>query len=75
MKDDRITIYVELLDEGTPCWRPVLAEPLTENTYQIVDSIPEDEVWMFQPGDIVRCEQREFSGGVGLAAYESATAS
>jgi hypothetical protein len=68
MRNAPVTICVELPDEGTGCWRPVLAEPISGNTYQIVDAVPEGEVWMFQTGDIVHCEQREFSGGKGLVA-------
>jgi hypothetical protein len=72
MKGSPITIFVALLNEGTQCWRPVLAEHHTDNIYQIVDSVPAGEEWMFQPGDMVRCEEREFSEGVGLVAYETA---
>jgi hypothetical protein len=59
------------LDEGVKCWRPVSAEHLFENTYRIVDSVPEGETWLFQRGDVVRCKQREFSDGSGLPACES----
>ena len=68
---ERVTILVELLDEGVKCWRPVSAEHLSENIYRIVDTVPEGETWLFQPGEVVRCEQREFSDGFGLTAYES----
>jgi hypothetical protein len=68
---ERVKIFVELLDEGTKCWRPVSAERLSDDTYRIVDTVPDEEIWRFQPGDIVRCKQRVFSDGVGLTAYES----
>jgi hypothetical protein len=68
---ERVTIFVELLEEGTECWRPVSAERLSEDTYRIVDAVPEDEVWQFQPGEIVRCKPRVFSDGIGLTAFES----
>ena len=56
-------IYVYLLDEGTDTWRPVKAEKLSDNTFQIVsqNSDPEDEKWQFSTGDIVKCEERILS--------------
>jgi hypothetical protein len=51
------TIYVELLDEGTVCYRPVEAFLNEDGTYTIL-SIPDDEKWRFQPNDTVVCEQR-----------------
>ena len=67
----RSTIYVELLDEGTNCWRPVSAERLSADTYRIVDTVPEGESWLFQPGEVVRCKERLFDDASGLAAFES----
>lgn len=69
------TIYVELLDEGTDCWRPVSAERLSVGVYRIVGTKPEDEIWRFQPGDVVRCKERQFSEGSGLVAYEEVASS
>ena len=64
------TIYVALLEEGTDCWRPVLAEPIDSETYRIKGEIPEEEVWEFQPGDVVRCRAKTFSdGSSGLVPY------
>jgi hypothetical protein len=65
---------MELLDEGTKCWRPVSAEHVSEDLYRIVDVVPEDEIWLFQPGEVVRCKERQFSEGSGLTACESVTA-
>ena len=64
-------ILVELLGEGTQCWRPVLAERVFESAYRIVDDVPEGEKWLFQSGEVVRCKVREFSDGWCLTAYES----
>jgi hypothetical protein len=67
------TIYVALLAEATPVWRPVSSIPLGSDLYEIVGPIPEDEVWEFQPGDIVRCQDRNFADGEsGLTAIELA---
>ncbi len=66
----RKTIYVALLDEGSPCWRPVEAESLSENTFRILSSNPdpEDEKWEFSTGSIVRCEERDLSDGRFIVA-------
>ncbi len=51
------TIYVRLLDEGTDVWRPVRASRVGSSTYEITrQPVPQDEVWSFQPGDIVVVE-------------------
>jgi len=72
VRSEHSTVYVELLDEGTKCWRPVSAERLSEDTYRIEDTVPEGESWQFQPGEIVRCKERLFGDASGLAAFESA---
>jgi hypothetical protein len=36
IRTEKRTIYVELLEEGTPCWRPVDAEYLGNELYRIV---------------------------------------
>lgn len=64
------TIYVALIDEGTDCWRPVAAEQMQGNLYRILGRIPDGERWRFQPGEVVRCEQRSFQDGDGLVAVE-----
>lgn len=65
MATDRSTIYMELLDEGTPTWRPVEVERVAIGVYRIVSENPDpqDEHWRFPCGSLVRCEQRELSGG------------
>jgi hypothetical protein len=57
-------IYVSLLGEGTPVWRPVLATDLGADVFQLADATaPTGERWQFNPGDRVRCERRSLSGG------------
>jgi hypothetical protein len=64
-------IYIELLDEGTAVWRPAQAELLPNGLFRVIGFVPEDEVWAFPPGSIVRCKEKTFSGGAsGLVAYE-----
>ena len=64
------TIYVELLEDGTKCWRPLQAEYIDGELYRIVSEKPEDEVWPFSIGDIVKCREHAFQDGIGLLAYE-----
>jgi len=63
------TIYVPLLDEGTPVWAPVQAERLSNGCFRIIGPKPDDQNWQFELGCIVHVEERRFSGGgQGLAA-------
>lgn len=58
-----MVIYLPLLNEATPCWRPVEAQQVEGNSYRISGIKPEDEDWPVATGDIVRCEPRRFSDG------------
>jgi hypothetical protein len=59
-----VVIYIPLLNEGTPCWRPVEAEPVDSGRYRILTTQPEGEHWPVDTGDVVRCEKRRFSDGL-----------
>lgn len=66
-------VFVELLDEGTTCVRPTLAQPLGNGKYRLLATPnydPEDEHWAFPPGSIVRCRKELWSGGEVLVARE-----
>ena len=62
------TVYVELLNEGTRCWRPVQAEHMGDSRYLLTGEQPDDESWSFSVGDIVRCEFQQLSEGTVLVA-------
>jgi len=67
------SILVALIGEGVDVWRPVEAEPVNSDSFRITGSNPDPdgEVWEFTRGELVRCEQRSFSGGSsGLVATE-----
>jgi hypothetical protein len=67
------TIFVALLNEGTPVWRPVSAAAIGGDVFRIPPDAPwdrDDEEWEFLPGEHVRCEQRVVSGGPVLVAVE-----
>ncbi len=58
---ENVEIYVELPEEGSPTIRPTMAVYLGEGLYEVLsapDYDPEDEVWEFPPGSIVRVEKR-----------------
>lgn len=58
-KDQFDEIYIELLDEGTPCSRPTQGRRISDFKYFVMptkDYDPEDEKWRFLPGTFVRCE-------------------
>jgi hypothetical protein len=68
-------IFVDLLDEGVDVWRPVQAEHLQGNIYEIVEQ-PYDreaESWQFEPGAEVICEMVDSSDGKILAAARLAS--
>jgi hypothetical protein len=59
-----------LLDEAVECWRPVEAKKIGTDLYLVIGTVPEDEVWAFQPGETVLCHDHVFEDGRrGLAAY------
>ena len=63
-------IFVFMPEEGVDVWRPVDAEAVGPCLFRIVspDPDPEDEVWEFKSGDVVRCEERALAGGRRLVA-------
>ena len=53
------TIYIPLLEEGVPVYRPTQAKPLEEATFLVLptpDYDPDIEIWEFPPGSVVSCE-------------------
>jgi hypothetical protein len=56
MTTDTVMIYVQLLDEGIKVYRPVKAEQVGKNLYEIIEHNPDDEIWEFNYGDFVYCE-------------------
>jgi hypothetical protein len=69
----RMRIYIALLNEGVPCWRPVEAEKFSSGSFRILSTKPDDEQWQFQPGDVVYCQEQQFQGGRGLVACKKAS--
>jgi hypothetical protein len=68
-------IYINLLGEGVPVYRPVPAVLIRPNVYlvgghDIYDS--EDEEWEFSPGAAVIVEEKLLSGELTLVAVASA---
>ena len=69
-----MTIYVRLTNEVVRVWRPVRADEVDASLYRLVPEqvVPDDEVWEFEPGQCVKVERRELSGGEALVAVEAA---
>jgi hypothetical protein len=65
-------IFVNLLGEGLNVLRRVRAEHLGRDFYRIIDTVPENENWQFQPGQVVRCRKTKLSSGKSLVAFEEA---
>jgi hypothetical protein len=60
-------IYVELLNEAVPVWRPVTAKR-EAGAYRLPAEKPDDETWAFPPGSRVRAEWRRLGEGQQLVA-------
>ena len=71
-QEGRTTIYMPLLNEATVVWRPVEAMKINDFGYMVTEHAPPGEEWAFQPGQILRCENREFDGETHLAAVAKA---
>ena len=72
MRRDLQQIYMPLIEEAVECWRPIEAERIGADLYLVVGTVPEGEVWTFQPGDAVLCRNHVFEdGNYGLVAYTS----
>lgn len=72
-KEGITTIYMPLLDEGTEVWRPVEAMKITDLGYMVTENPQFEGEWAFQPGHILRCEERQLSGETQLVAVAKAT--
>lgn len=73
MHTNKVKIYVQLLEEGTPTIRGTDAIYLGNNLYKILATPyynPDDEIWEFVPDSIVRCETRSNFGEDILLAIE-----
>jgi hypothetical protein len=72
-----VTIYVRLLDEGTPTSRPTNAVKVGVESFRLLATPnydPEDEHWEFPPGSVVRCEATEYDGKPYLLAVALSSA-
>ncbi|MBK6895420.1 MAG: hypothetical protein IPH06_02355 [Alphaproteobacteria bacterium] len=67
-----LTIYVQMLNEGTPVYRPVSAEKLGDSRFRILSECDHDEVWQFETGSIVIGEPQELSTGIKIVAVRIA---
>ena len=66
------TIYINLVDAGIACLRPVSALHLGRDFYQISEVVPPGEAWEFATGQVVRCRKQKLSTGRALVAFEEA---
>lgn len=81
MSEDRASgtrlsiVYVALLNEGTPVWRPTRAVDLGKGLYRLLptdDYDSADEEWEFLPGTIVKCALETREGEKILVVRERA---
>ena len=70
---ETIDVYMALLDEGVSVWRPAPAASLGNGLHVLLRPEgydPDDEVWEYPPGSIVRCERRRIKDGDIFAAVD-----
>jgi hypothetical protein len=70
----RIRLFVRLLNEGTEVSRPTDALDLGNGLYKLLATAnydPEDEIWEFPPGSIVKGEVRSGTSGKYLMAAKA----
>jgi hypothetical protein len=67
------TIYMYLPHESVDVWSPIQAEDLGDSHYRVLGPVPNDEIWEFHPGLVVRAELKRLSGGHTLVAVANAT--
>jgi len=70
-----VVIFVPLKDGGVDCWRPVHADLVSDDVYEItVEQEPAGEAWAFAPRSLVRCREHIFEDGTqGLLAFQLAS--
>jgi hypothetical protein len=75
MDSNTKTIYIPLLDEGTPVVRPTQAVTLSGDLFRVLATPnydPDDEHWEFLPGSVVRGVLEQRGGEKILVARELA---
>lgn len=62
---ERLSVYVELLDEGTPVWRPSSAIKVDDNVFVLTNENydPNTEQWSVLPGSLITIEQQQTTDG------------
>lgn len=74
-EQSRHNIYVAVVGEVPPVWRPVEALKVGDDTFEIVsvNANPEGQKWQFETGMRVRVEEHTFMDDrKGLVAKEQA---
>ncbi|MBL8638032.1 MAG: hypothetical protein JNN09_06010 [Alphaproteobacteria bacterium] len=76
MSQDTVEVYVVLLEEGTDTIRGTQAVNLGNGLVQLLPTPwydPEDEVWEFPPGSIVKIKsEKDYLGNSIMLAYAKA---
>jgi hypothetical protein len=67
--DNKITIYIRLLNEGSDAFRPTTAEPMGGGLFKVLATPsydPTNEEWEFLPEAIVQCQHMSLYEGAIL---------
>lgn len=70
-KRKKTIVYIPLLNEGTPTFRPTNGIEMGDDYYKVLPTKnynPEDEEWEFPPGTVVKCQKEIREGQEVLIA-------
>ena len=62
----KVLIYIPLLDESVSVARPTYGQALENNIFRVLPTEkynPENEIWEFPPGTVVKCEKKVMLDG------------
>ena len=67
-----IGILIPVEKDGVEKLCAVQSQLLADGTFEIVGPMPDDEIWRYPPGTIVRCEAQDYDDGDALVAVSRA---
>jgi len=67
-----IGILIPIEKDGAELWSAVQSELLANGHFEVIGPMPDDEIWRYPPGTIVRCEVQQRESGDTLVAVSGA---
>ncbi len=67
-----IGILIPVEKDGAEILCPVQSELLADGRFEVIGPMPDDEIWRYPPGTVVRCEVQRLEDGDALIAVSRA---